>query len=836
MSEFVENIIREEMGTIVPMRYINYAKYVAGSRALPDIRDGLKPVHRRIIYDMLCELQLRYNSPRKKSARVVGDVLGKFHPHGDTSVYEAMVILSQEFSTRYPLVDGEGNFGSVDGDGAAAMRYTLARLTKFGEALLRDINKDTVDFKDNYDQEEKEPVVLPSLIPQLLCNGSEGIAVGMKSKIPSHNIKDVYAACYYIINQLYNEQEVDEDEVIRLINAPDFATGGAIIGMAGVREAYKTGKGKITIRSKYHIEEHKKNCSIVITEIPYKVNKANMITEIRNLCREVKNSKGNVIKPSVFPQIKDINDESDKDGMRIVIELKNGESPEIVINNLIKKKTGFQITFSVNMIALVDGVPKELNLMEVLNNFLAHATSVILRKAQFDLDKSNKRLNIVSGILKCFERNENGEEKLYEVIETIRTAEDPVTSLMELGFNKEQAEYIAEMKVRSLSKASFDKLTAEQESLTAIIDFNNQLLTDNHFLLSTLEKEFRQIEEEFGDDRRTDIELDVNSIEEEDLIKEETLIVTYTNEGIIKAVEEGEYKSQKRGGKGVKGTNTKDDEIIKFMFTTSSKDDLLFFTTEGRCHVLKAYKIGKSSKSAKGRSINNYLQLNVGEKIVSVLNTNIKNKENHLFFVTAKGQVKKLSLEQLSNRYTVTKIMNFKENDYLVQALLLKDEDQVLIVTAKGQGIRINPEDPKKQIRPMGRTASGVSGINVADDDIVVDMCTIKDEDVILTVTENGLGKRTEASEFKVIGRGAKGVQAHKLSDKTGNVVAIEIVDENKELFVATKKGIIARIPITGIRLCGRSSSGVKIINLNEGDTVATISAIEKEDQYIEEE
>lgn len=830
-----QQIIPMSIGSVVPERFLNYAMYVIMDRALPDIKDGLKPVHRRIIYAM-GELGINYNKPYKKCARTVGDVLGKYHPHGDTSVYEALVILAQEFSTRYPLIDGHGNFGSVDGDPAAAMRYTESRLSRYGQELLNSINKNTVDFKPNYDQEEEEPVVLPTLLPNMLLNGTSGIAVGMATKIPSHNIRDVYRACYKIIDNTIEGKETTIDEVIDLIQAPDFATGGTIMGLSGVREGYKTGKGKVIVRSKYHLEESKKGTSIVIDEIPYKVNKQKLIENILELSKDVKNSKGTIIKPSIFPQIKEIRDESDKDGLRVVIDLKKDENPQIVINNLISN-TKFQDSFSMNLTCLCNGEPKLMNLLDMLNEFLAHAASVVTRRTEFDLDKANKRLNIVEGILMCFMQDpENPElEVIDRVTHIIRKSDNPVEGLMELGFNQAQAEYICEMKLRSLSKASQEKLENEKNELIANIDEYNAILTDDVVLLNKIKTEFIELETKFGDDRRTEIEIDCTSIEEEDLIKDETLIITYTTEGTIKAVEEKEYKSQKRGGKGVKGTNTKDDEIIKFMFTTSSKDDLLFFTSEGRCHVLKAYRIGKSTKAAKGRNINNYLNLNIGEKIVSVLNTNIKNKDNYLLMITKLGQIKKLSLSELSTRFAVTKVITFKEGDSLVQALLNNGEN-VLIVTANGMSLRIDTAaEGNKAIRPMGRNAAGVIGINVSEDDEVVDMCTLHDNELILTVTEQGFGKKTNNEEWNVIGRGGKGVVAHDTS-KAGKIVSVLTVHDDDELFIATEQGLITRIPTTGIRTCGRSSKGVKVINLNNDDKVASVSVNKNKDNEITEE
>lgn len=825
-----ENILKLSVHDVLGPRFLNYAMSVITDRALPEVRDGLKPVHRRILYSMN-ELGIHHNKPYKKAARIVGDVLGKLHPHGDQSVYDAMVILAQDFSTRYPLVDGHGNWGSIDGDKAAAMRYTESRLTKIGQQLLSDIHKETIDFMPNYDGEELEPTVLPTLLPLLLMNGSFGIAVGMMTEIPPHNLKDIYNACYKLIENTKAGVDTDLEELVDLLHAPDFPTGGQIMGLKGVKDAYRTGKGSFVVRGVYEIEDSKKGSQIVITEIPYKVNKQTLIESIVALCKDKTDAKGKVITEAKLKGIKEVRDESDKDGMRIVIEIKKDENPNIVINNIIKY-TQFQVNYSMKLLALVDNAPVILNIKDVLTQFLAHAAAVIIRRTTFDLEKDAKRLNIVEGVLRCVE----DKEMLEHVINIIRTSETPMEDLVEAGFNIAQAEYIYDMRLRNLSKASTDKLIAERDGLTLNISEYNAILNDNNVLLDKIYTEFKKLEEDFGDERRTEVTANIDSLDDEDLIKDETLIITYTTDGIIKAVEEAEYKSQKRGGKGVKGTNTKDDEIIKFMFTSNSKDDLLFFTTEGRCHVLKAYKIGKSSKSAKGKSINNYLALNVGEKIVSVLNTSLKDKDNHLLFITKKGQIKKLSLEQLSTRYTVTRVITFKEDDSLVQALLISEGDEVLIVTSLGMSLRIDTSaEGTKSIRAMGRTAAGVTGINVADNDEVVDMCIVNDEDNILTITELGIGKMTKASEWRIIGRGGKGVTAHGLSTKTGRIIAVMTPQSDDELFIATEQGLITRIPSDGIRVCGRSSVGVKVINLNESDKVASVS-INKNQEEDEEE
>ena len=821
----IENIIPIDIYSALGPRFLNYAMSVITDRALPDVRDGLKPVHRRIMYAMN-ELGIDYNKPYKKSARTVGDVLGKYHPHGDASVYQALVILAQDFATRYPLIDGHGNFGSVDGDGAAAMRYTESRLSRLGQQLLKDINKNTVDFMPNYDGEEQEPTVLPTLLPLLLLNGSFGIAVGMATNIPPHNIKDVYRACYKLIEDTKAGIDTDIEEIINCIHAPDFPTGGQIMGMSKVKEVYRNGSGKFVLRGKYEIEDAKNVSQIVITEIPYKVNKSQLIESINDLAKDKKDDKGKLITQAKIKGIKEVRDESDKDGMRIVIEVKKDENPNIIINNIIKY-TKFQTNVSVKFLALVNGEPKTLNIKEMLNEFLAHSASVIIRRTEFDLEKDQKRLNLVEGIIKCVE----SEELLSQVINIVRTADDPVTELLTLGFNQAQAEYIYDMKIRSLSKASAEKLNLEKETLTSNINKYIAILNNESVLLDTIAMEFKELENIYGDDRHTEVYANVDSLDEEDLIKDETLVITYTTDGIIKAVEEKEYKSQKRGGKGVKATNTKDDEIIKFMFTSNSKDDLLLFTTEGRCHVLKAYKIHKSSKTAKGKSINNYINLNVGEKIISVLSTSLKEKDKYLLFVTKNGQIKKLSLGQLSTRLNVTRVIKFKEGDSLVQALLISEGDNVLIVTANGMSLRIDTAaEGTKAIRPMGRDAAGVTGINVADNDEVVDMCIVNDEDNVLTVTEYGIGKRTKAEEWRVIGRGGKGVAAHGLSEKTGKIIAVMTSHDDDELFIATEQGLITRISNKDIRVCSRTSQGVKAINLNENDKVASVSINKNED------
>ena len=821
MSEIKEErIIRSGLNEVIGERYLNYAMYVAKERALPNVFDGCKPVQRRILFDMY-ELGLFYNKPYKKSARIVGDTLGKYHPHGDTSVYGAMVNLAQDFSMRYPLVDGHGNFGSVDGDGAAAMRYTESRLTRLGQYMMNDINKNTIDFKPNYDGEEQEPVVLPSLFPALLANGSMGIAVGLATSIPSHNLKDIYACMYHMLDCALEEVEPDINDLIKLIQAPDFPTGGEIIGLDDVYKAYREGQGRVVLRGKHIVETNKKQTSIIITEIPYKTNKTTLVNKIADNIKDKKNSKGTITDRALFPQIKEVRDESNKDGMRIVIDLKQDESPEIVINNLIKQNTGYQRSIGMNLMALKDKVPVLYNLKDALDDFMGHSANVIIRRTQYDYDKAQTRLNIVNGMIKLFELG-----VLDLVIETIRSSENPELDIQALGFNEAQAKYICDMKLRSLSKISEDSFANEKENLDANISHWKLILEDEVTLIATIRKEFQECEKLFGDERKTTITLDVSTIEDEDLIEDEELLITYTTDGVIKAVEESVYNTQRRGGKGVSGANAKEDEAIKFMFTTNSKDDLLFFTNTGRCYTLKAFRIGKSTKAAKGKSINNYLNLEPGEKILNVLNTNIKkNPDSYLLMVTKLGTIKKLALKELSTRYAYTRVITFKENDSLCQARLINDEN-IIIVTQLGQSIRINTAlEGGKAIRPMGRTAAGVRAITLKEEDEVVDMCLVTDQDSLLTMTEFGLAKRTKVSEWGIIGRGGKGVVAHKLSNKTGAIVCALVANNDEELLIATANGQIQKISNESIRECGRATVGVKAMNLAEDDFIVSASS-----------
>jgi DNA gyrase subunit A len=694
------------------------------------------------------------------------------------------------------------------------MRYTEARLSRIGYALLNDIDKNTVDFVPNFDSTEREPTVLPAMIPILLANGATGIAVGMATNMAPHNLGELYDAINYIIDCTLEGNEPDIGEIINIVKAPDFPTGGQIIGLSGVKEAFLTGKGKIIIRAKYAVEEKDNKTSIVITEIPYMVNKASLIEKIHDL------------KQTEIPGIKEVRDDSDKDGISVVIELKRDANVQLVINKLLKH-TEMQVTFSVNNTVLVDGQPRTVNLKECLELFMAHAASVVLRRSQYDLDKAGARLNIVDGIIRAL-------DNIEDVIETIRNNDDAVAALIEnYKFNEEQAKAIVDMRLKALTNASREKYDTERNDLESDIVKLSAILNDDSTLLTTMKTEFIGLKEKFADERRTEIVLDEDSIEEEDLVKDEMLVVTLSSDGLIKAVEEKEYRTQNRGTKGAKAMNTKDDEVIKYLLTVGSKEDLLFFTNLGRCHTLKAYKIAKTSRTARGKSINNYLTLQEEEKVVTMISTDKDNKDNHLLFVTKNGIIKRLAIEQLSSRLSVTKVVGFKEDDSLITAVVVKPKDQVMITTALGQSIRIKMDaEGPKCIRPMGRSAAGIIGISLEENDYVVDMSVVEDDSTIFTITQNGLGKRTSITEYPIHGRGGKGVITHKVTDRTGQVMSALTVSDKDEIFVATEKGLVIRINANTISTMGRSTSGVKIINLNEGDKVVSISKGNTEDEY----
>ena len=815
MSEVITNVQNVSIGNAMQKHFIDYAMSVITERALPDVCDGLKPVQRRILYGAN-ELGLTADKPYKKSARIVGDVLGKYHPHGDSSVYEAMVRMAQDFSMRYELIDGSGNFGSIDGDGAAAMRYTEARLSRYGQAMMADLHKNAVDFVPNFDGEEVEPKVLSGLIPNMLLNGSSGIAVGMATNLAPHNVNDVYNALYYIIDCTLNQEVINEDVLIDKIQAPDFPTGGVIVNVDSVRNAYKTGDGKVTLRADIEVDEDGK---IIISEIPYKVNKAKLVERMDSLSRVTK-EKGKPDKPAIIPEIKEVRDESDKTGIRIVVELKKDSNPQLALNKLLKH-TDLQCNFSINNTVIVNGEPKKLSLYEMLNSFLAHSANVILRRTQYDYDKAEKRLHIVDGIIRCLENI----DIVISLIKSSKTNKEAVEALMlNLGLTEAQADSAVQMRLIALTNASTEKFYNEKSEIEANMAKWYSILTDNNVLLETMKIEFEELRVKFSDERRTKIVNDSATINEEDLVKDETLVVTITDTGLIKSVSDAEYNTQKRGGKGTKAASTKEDEIIKYMFTTNSKDNIMFFTNLGRVHLLKAYKIPKSNKSAKGKSIFNFLSLDTerGETIVNVIAANINDTSRSLLLATRNGIIKRLPLDKLSSRLSVTKIITFREGDSLQAVQLVSEGDKVIMNTA--QGLSLTTIVTETSIRPMGREASGVTGMKFKlENDYLVDM-SVCDKQYVFTLTESGLGKKTDIEEFTVQNRGGKGIVSHKLTERTGAVVAASTVSDEDDIFIVTEQGLMIRVKAKDISVTGRSASGVKLLTLNEGDAIVGIS------------
>lgn len=802
MSEIIKQDIAEKLTD----SFLNYAKYVIADRALPDIRDGLKPVQRRVLYSMN-NLGLFHNKSFKKSARVVGDCLGLLHPHGDTSVYFAMVNMAQEFTSRYPLVNGHGNFGSIDGDSPAAMRYTEAKLTLLGETMLKDLNKNTVDFVPNFDESFQEPTVLPTLIPNLLANGSTGIAVGMASSIPPHNISSLYEAIEFIIDKELNEEEVKIEDLIAIVKAPDFPTGGEIIDINEIYKGYKTGRGKAIIRSKYHIEEEKNRQSIVITEIPYKVNKARLIEAIDNLRR------------TTLEDIKEVRDESAKD-IRIVIDLKKEANSNWIVKKLLKH-TQMQDTFGMNMVALVGGKPKQFNLKEALEYFLAHVAEVIMRRTSFDLQKAQKRNHIIEGILLCLSEIDD----VIVLIKSCKNNAEIISKLQEsFSLSEEQAKSIADMKLRSLSQISANEYKEEYTLLSENIKGWEEILNDQRVLLETIKSEIKIMGESFKSERKTTIGESDSDINDKELIKDEDLVVTLTTNGLIKSVSEAEYSAKGRGAKGTKSGNIKEDDSIKFMIAINSRDDLLFFTNQGRCHVLPAYKVPISNRAGTGKYINNYLNLDGEEKVVSMV-THSGKVDSDLLFMTKNGLGKRLELSNLSTVRSITKVISFRDDDELVTCILMEKGKEVLIITAGGQAVRFDPDaDNGKGIRPMGRAAAGVMGIKLSENDYVVGMITVEEGKDLLLMTEFGYSKKVKFEEFSTLSRGTKGIRCYTLNEKTGVIISAISLSENDDIFIVTKSGLLSRISSSGIRVMGRPASGVKAINLKEDDTVVTVS------------
>ena len=799
--------------------YIDYAMSVIASRALPDVRDGLKPVQRRVLYSMI-ELNNGPDKPHRKCARIVGDTMGKYHPHGDSSIYGALVNMAQDWSTRYPLVDGHGNFGSVDGDGAAAMRYTEARLSKISMEMLADINKDTVDFMPNFDETEKEPVVLPSRYPNLLVNGTTGIAVGMATNIPPHNLREViYAVVKIIDNQVKEDRGTDIEELLEIVKGPDFPTGGMILGTTGINEAYRTGRGKVRVRAVTNIEpmQNGKN-RIVVTELPYMVNKARLIEKIAELVRDKK-----------IDGITDLRDESDRQGMRICIELRRDVNPNVVLN-LLYKHTQLQDTFGVIMLALVNNEPKVLNLGEMLNYYLLHQEDVVTRRTKYDLNKAEERAHILQGLLIALDNI----DEVISIIRSSKNTQEAKDRLIErFALTDVQAQAIVDMRLRALTGLEREKIENEYAELMAKIEELKAILADKKKLLGVIREEILTIAEKYGDDRRTSIGYDEYDISMEDLIPVTNTVVTMTKLGYIKRMSVDNFRSQHRGGKGIKGMETIKDDYIEEVLMTTSHHYLMFFTNMGKVYRMKAYEIPEAGRTARGTAIINLLQLQPNEKITAVIPIREYKEGNYLFMATKKGIVKKTPIEDYANvRKTGLTAISLRDDDELIEVKKTDNTKDIVMVTKYGQCIRFHETD----VRSTGRNSMGVIGMNLSDDDEVVGMQMNTQGDALLIVSEKGLGKATLMTEFSTQNRGGKGVKCYKITEKTGNIVGVKAVNQDSEIMLITTEGIIIRMKVTDISLLGRVTSGVKLINMDEDITVASIAKVREDKSLIPEQ
>ncbi|MDE6639468.1 MAG: DNA gyrase subunit A [Acetatifactor sp.] len=797
--------LKERMETF----YIDYAMSVIASRALPDVRDGLKPVQRRVLYSMI-ELNNGPDKPHRKSARIVGDTMGKYHPHGDSSIYGALVNMAQDWNMRYPLVDGHGNFGSMDGDGAAAMRYTEARLSKISMELLADLNKDTVDFEPNFDDTEKEPVVLPSRYPNLLVNGTTGIAVGMATNIPPHNLREVISALTKMIdNRVEEGRETSIEEILEIVKAPDFPTGGIILGTRGCEEAYRTGRGKVIVRAVTNIESlpNGKN-QIIVTELPYMVNKANLIIKIAEL-----------VKLKKIDGITDIRDESNREGIRVVIELRKDVNANVILNHLYKH-TQLQDTFGVIMLALVNNEPKVMNLLDMMTQYLKHQEEVVTRRTKYDLNKAEERNHILEGLLKAL-------DFIDEVISIIRGSENTQVAkerLMErFELSDVQAQAIVDMRLRALTGLEREKLENEHKELEIRIGELKAILADEKILLGVIKTEMTEISDKFGDDRRSKIGYDEFDISMEDLIPNENTVIAMTNLGYIKRMTVDNFKAQNRGGKGIKGMQTIDDDFIEDLLMTTTHHYLNFFTNMGRIYRLKAYEIPEAGRTARGTAVINLLQLNPGEKITAMIPIKEYDDSKNLFMVTKSGTVKKTPLREYSNvRKNGLTAINLKDDDELIEVKTTNQDSEIFLVTKQGMCIRFKETD----VRATGRSSMGVIGMNIADGDEIVGMQLQTQGEYLLFVSENGMGKRTPLNEFTIQKRGGKGVKCYKITEKTGDVVGVKAVNDDHEIMMITTEGIIIQLRMEDISILKRITSGVKMINLENGVKVAQIAKV----------
>lgn len=798
--------------------YIDYAMSVIASRALPDVRDGLKPVQRRVLYSMI-ELNNGPDKPHRKCARIVGDTMGKYHPHGDSSIYGALVNLAQEWSTRYPLVDGHGNFGSVDGDGAAAMRYTEARLSKISMEMLADIGKDTVNFVPNFDETEKEPSVLPSRYPNLLVNGTSGIAVGMATNIPPHNLKEVIGAVVKMIdNQILEDRDTDIEEVLKIIKGPDFPTGGMILGTSGIEQAYRTGRGKIRVRAVTDIEAMANGKTrIVVTELPFMVNKARLIEKMAELVRDKK-----------IDGITDLRDESNRQGMRICIELRRDASAKIILNQLYKH-TQLQDTFGVIMIALVNNEPKVLNLHQMLSLYLDHQKDVVTRRTRYDLNKAQERAHILQGLLIALDNI----DEVISIIRGSRSTNEAKEKLKErFGLSDAQSQAIVDMRLKALTGLEREKLEAEYAELMKKIEEFQAILADEKKLLGVIREEIMLISDKYGDERRSSIGFDEYDISMEDMIPVSNTIICMTKLGYIKRMSIDNFKSQHRGGKGIKGMETIEDDYIEELLMTTTHHYLMFFTNNGKVYRLKAYEIPEASRTARGTAIINLMQLVPGEKITAVIPIREYQEGNYLFMATKKGIVKKTQIREYANiRKTGLSAINLREDDELIEVKKTDNEKDIVLVTKYGQCIRFHETD----VRSTGRASMGVIGMSLLDRDEVIGMQLSTQGEYLLIASENGLGKRTRMEEFSSQNRGGKGVKCYKITEKTGNIIGIKAVNDDNEIMIITTEGIIIRIKVEGISILGRITSGVKLIDMDGDVTIASIAKVREDKSLMEE-
>ena len=809
-----EKIIRTEYSEVMQKSYIDYSMSVITARALPDVRDGLKPVQRRVLYAM-DQLGLNYDKPHRKSERIVGDTMGKYHPHGDSSIYEALVKLAQDFNTRYPLVDGHGNFGSVDGDGAAAMRYTEARMSKITLEMLRDINKDTIDFQPNYDGTEREPVVLPARFPNLLVNGATGIAVGMTTNIPPHNLGEVISG----IHMLMKNPDVTTADLMEAIPGPDFPTGAIVMGKSGIRKAYETGKGTVTLRAKVEIDEQANGKQqIVVHELPYMVNKARLIERIAELAREKK-----------IEGITDVKDESDREGMRVTIDVRRDVSASVVLNNLYKL-TLMQTTFGFNMLAIVNGTPKILSLKQILQYYLKHQEEVIRRRTEFELKKAKARAHILEGLRIALDH-------IDAIINIIRGSQSPDVAkdrlMNEYQLSDKQAQAILDMRLVRLTGLERDKVENEySKTMAAIADYED-ILAKPERIDKIIYEELLEIQEKFGDERRTELMVgEVLSIEDEDLIEEENVVVTLTHNGYIKRLPTSDFKAQNRGGRGVQGMGVHDDDFIEHLLTTSTHDELLFFTNVGKVYRMKAYEIPEYGRTAKGIPVINLLDISADEKIQTVINIPADkvqtDKEMYLFFITRQGTVKRTSVSEFGNiRKNGLKAITLRDGDELINVLATDDSKNIIIGTHQGYAVSFDEKD----IRSMGRSAAGVRGIRLRDNDYVIGSAILEPESKVFVISENGYGKQTAASEYPIKGRGGKGIKTTNITEKNGPLAGLTTVNGDEDIMVITDKGVMIRFKISDVSETGRATLGVRLINLGADSIVSTMTKVEPEDE-----